>query len=255
VSAPSRTTGVVDLLLALGDDALVASQRLGWWISRAPELEEDLALANIALDLLGQARALLSRAGELEGRGRDEDDLAYWRDARELRNVCLVERDQRDFGVTVVRLLVLSTWQRHLYEALCASTEPVLAGVAAKAVKEVAYHQDHARLWVLRLGDGTEHSHERVQRALAQEWPWVEELFDSSWLDPQVVASGDAPEPATPRAPVLAGLTTVLEEATLELPDGPAALARGRSGLHTEELGPLLAQMQHLARSHPGASW
>ncbi|WP_181310573.1 1,2-phenylacetyl-CoA epoxidase subunit PaaC [Nocardioides campestrisoli] len=255
MSAPSRTTGVVDLLLALGDDALVASQRLGWWISRAPELEEDLALANIALDLLGQARALLSRAGELEGRGRDEDDLAYWRDARELRNVCLVERDQRDFGVTVVRLLVLSTWQRHLYEALCASTEPVLAGVAAKAVKEVAYHQDHARLWVLRLGDGTEHSHERVQRALAQEWPWVEELFDSSWLDPQVVASGVAPDPATLRAPVLAGLTTVLEEATLELPDGPAALARGRSGLHTEELGPLLAQMQHLARSHPGASW
>jgi ring-1,2-phenylacetyl-CoA epoxidase subunit PaaC len=255
VSAGPATGGTVDYLLALADDALVASQRLGWWISRAPLLEEDVALANIGLDLLGQARLLLTRAGEVEGRGRDEDDLAYRRDEREFRNACLVEREQSDFGTTMVRLLVLSTWQRALYSELRTSTDGVLAGVAGKAVKEVGYHREHARGWVLRLGDGTEESHRRVQRALDAEWPWVEELFDSTWIDPVVLSSGVGTDPGALRTRVLRDLTGTLAEATLEVPDVPPAVARGRRGLHTEELGPLLAEMQHLARSHPGATW
>ncbi|MFC6343683.1 1,2-phenylacetyl-CoA epoxidase subunit PaaC, partial [Nocardioides hankookensis] len=157
-------------VLGLADDALVSAQRMGWWISRAPELEEDLALANIGLDQLGQARSLLSYAGTVEDAGRSEDDLAYLRDDREFRNVWLVERPQTDFGVAMARLLVFSAYQGELYAALARSDDPTLAAIAAKAVKEVAYHRDHARLWTLRLGDGTEESHDRVQAALEGEW-------------------------------------------------------------------------------------
>ena len=151
--------GLFDYVLGLGDDALISAQRMGWWISRAPQLEEDVALANIGLDQLGQARTLLAYAGEVEGDGRSEDDLAYLRDERDFRNVKLVERDQTDFGVAMARLLVFATWQAELYAALARSTDRTLAGVAGKAVKEVAYHLDHAHQWVLRLGDGTDESH------------------------------------------------------------------------------------------------
>ncbi|WP_457207177.1 1,2-phenylacetyl-CoA epoxidase subunit PaaC [Nocardioides sp. P5_C9_2] len=245
----------VDYVLGLADDALVSAQRMGWWISRAPQLEEDLALANIGLDLLGQARALLAHAGELEGEGRDEDDLAYWRDERDFRNVKLVERPQEDFGVAMARLLVLSTWQGELYAALQRSTDPVLAAVAAKASKEVAYHQDHASRWVLRLGDGTSESHARMQAALDAEWPWVAELFDDAHLDPALVAAGVAVDPSSLREPVLRRLGDVVRSATLEVPDVPARVPGGRAGLHTEHLGRMLAEMQHLTRSHPGATW
>jgi ring-1,2-phenylacetyl-CoA epoxidase subunit PaaC len=258
-SAPSSTApspaAHVDYVLGLADDALVSAQRMGWWISRAPQLEEDLALANIGLDLLGQARALLSHAGELEGEGRDEDQLAYWRDERAFRNVKLVERPQEDFGVAMARLLVLSTWQSELYAALKRSSDLVLAAVAAKAAKEVAYHHDHARQWVLRLGDGTAESHARMQAALDAEWPWVEELFDESHLDPALVAQGVAVAPSSLREPVLRRLADVVRTATLEVPDVPARVPGGRAGLHTENLGRLLAEMQHLTRSHPGATW
>ena len=149
-------------VVGLGDDALVSAQRLGWWISRAPELEEDVALANIGLDQLGQARSLLSYAGQVEGQGRSEDDLAYFRDEREFRNVKLVERPMHDFGVAMARLLIVATWQSHLYAGLRGSGDATLAGIAGKAVKEVAYHVDHAAHWVLRLGDGTEESHTRM---------------------------------------------------------------------------------------------
>lgn len=242
-----------DYVLGLADDALVNAQRLSWWISRAPELEEDLALANIGLDQLGQARNLLTRAGELEGEGRNEDDLAYFRDEREFRNVHLVERSQTDFAVAMARLLVFAAYQVELYDRLRHSTDATLAGVAAKAAKEVAYHLDHARRWVLRLGDGTEASHVRMQAALEAEWPFVDELFTP--VDPQLVAQGLAADAAALREPVLARLAGVLAEATLELPQVGPALGGGRRGLHTEELGYLLAEMQHLARSHPGASW
>ena len=220
---------------------------MGWWISRAPELEEDVALANIGLDQLGQARTLLAYAGEVEGAGRGEDDLAYWRDERDFRNVCLVERPQTDFGVAMARLLLFATWQSELYAGLSRSTDPTLAGVAGKAVKEVRYHVDHAARWVVRLGDGTDESHARMQAALDAEWPWLDELFapvDAALVDPSGL-----------REPVLSRIAAVVDEATLVLPQVTPAVARGREGIHTEHLGYLLAEMQHLTRSHPGATW
>ncbi len=240
-----------DYTLGLADDALVSAQRMGWWISRAPELEEDVALANIGLDQLGQARTLLTYAGEVEGSGRSEDDLAYLRDDRDFRNVKLVERPMSDFGVAMARLLVVATYQSHLYAGLQGCTDETLAAIAGKAVKEVAYHVDHASHWVLRLGDGTDESHVRMQQALDAEWPYVDELF--SPLAPTL--AGRVVDPSALREAVLADLARVVERATLSVPDVPPALGGGREGLHTEHLGHLLAEMQHLHRSHPGATW
>ena len=246
-------SALVDYTLGLADDALVSAQRMGWWISRAPQLEEDLALANIGLDQLGQARSLLSYAGRVEGDGRSEDDLAYLRDEREFRNVWLVEREQTDFGVAMARLLLFSAWQAALYGGLLESSDPTLSGVAGKAVKEVAYHLDHASHWVVRLGDGTDESHARMQAALDAEWPYLDELFGP--VDADLVSSGTAPDPARLRAAVLARLEPVVAEATLAVPDVAPRRGRGREGLHTEQMGYLLAELQHLHRSHPGASW
>jgi ring-1,2-phenylacetyl-CoA epoxidase subunit PaaC len=245
----------LEYVLALGDDALISAQRMGWWISRAPQLEEDVALANIGLDQLGQARTLLAHAGELEGAGRSDDDLAYFRDERDFRNVHLVERDQSDFGVAMARLLIFSAYQAELYAALRTSSDQTLAGVAGKAVKEVAYHFDHARQWVLRLGDGTEESHVRMQAALNAEWPYLDELFDGSWVVPELVGDGIAVDPEALREPALARILPVMREATLQTPEVVPAVGGGRRGLHTEQMGYLLAEMQHLARSHPGATW
>jgi ring-1,2-phenylacetyl-CoA epoxidase subunit PaaC len=237
--------------LGLADDALVSAQRMGWWISRAPELEEDVALANIGLDQLGQARTLLTYAGELEGEGRSEDDLAYLRDDREFRNVKLVERPMTDFGVAMARLLVFATYQLHLYRGLAMSRDATLSGVAAKAVKEVAYHVDHAAHWVIRLGDGTDESHTRMQAALDAEWPFVDELFGP--LDDSLV--GRVTAPVALRDAVLTDVRRVVTESTLDVPEVSPALGGGRDGLHTEHLGYLLAEMQHLHRSHPGVTW
>ena len=236
--------------LGLGDDALILAQRLGEWVADAPQIEEDLALANVALDLLGQARTLLSYAGELEQAGRDEDDLAYLRDDREFRNVQLVEIPNGDFAVTMARQLVFSAYQYELYTALLASADETLAGLAGKAVKEVAYHRDHATQWVLRLGDGTDLSHERMQAGLDQVWPYTGELFD-----PASQLEGVAADPATLRPAWETYLTSTLHEATLEWPQPRWRSRGGRDGLHTEHLGHLLAEMQHLHRSHPGATW
>jgi ring-1,2-phenylacetyl-CoA epoxidase subunit PaaC len=246
---------VHDYALALADDALIAAERLGEWIASAPQLEEDVALGNIALDLLGQARSLLTYVGSLEDPPRGEDDLAYWRDEREFRNVHLVERSKGDFGVAMARLLVLSTYLCELYAALSRSTDATLAAVAAKAVKEVDYHRDHATLWVLRLGDGTEESHGRIQAALDAEWPYVAELFDSSYVDPRLVEAGVAVDPTTLRDAFDRRIADVLAEATLTLPEVAPAVTGGRRGVHSEEMGYLLARMQHLTRSHPGATW
>jgi ring-1,2-phenylacetyl-CoA epoxidase subunit PaaC len=247
------TTGLVDYVLGIGDDALISAQRTGWWISRAPQLEEDLALANIGLDQLGQARTLLAYAGELEGDGRSEDDLAYFRDERDFRNVWLVERVQTDFGVAMARLLIFASWQAALYAGLRTSTDTTLAGVAGKAVKEVAYHLDHAAHWVVRLGDGTEESHQRMQQALDAEWPYVDELFRP--VDPDLVAAGVAVDPTALRDSVVLSIEDVLADATLTVPQVAPAVGGGRRGLHTEEMGYLLAEMQHLTRSHPEATW
>ena len=229
--------------LALGDDALVLSHRLGEWAGNAPVLEEDVALANIALDLLGQARVLLSMIG-------DEDELAYLREERAFRNVQLVEQPNGDFAHTIARQLYFATYQRLLYAQLAAGDGP-LAGLAAKAVKEVAYHQDHAEQWTLRLGDGTAESHERMQRACDALWRYTGELF-------QPVEGLDVDREAM-EAAWLESVTAVLHRATLTVPEGPRSGAwsagAGRQGLHTEPFGRMLAEMQHLHRSHPGASW
>ncbi|MET7933401.1 1,2-phenylacetyl-CoA epoxidase subunit PaaC [Streptomyces sp. NPDC005322] len=229
--------------LALGDDALVLSHRLGEWAGHGPVLEEEVALANIALDLLGQARVLLSLVG-------DEDELAYLREERAFRNVQLVERPNGDFAHTIARQLYFSTYQELLYEELARGTGP-FAPLAAKAVKEVAYHRDHAEHWTLRLGDGTAESHERMRRGLDALWRFTGELFEP--------VKGCEVEWDALRTQWLDRVASVLGRATLALPEGPQrsswAAGAGRQGIHTEPFGPMLAQMQHLRRSHPGATW
>ncbi|WAM00269.1 1,2-phenylacetyl-CoA epoxidase subunit PaaC [Streptomyces sp. Je 1-369] len=229
--------------MALGDDALVLSHRLGEWAGHAPVLEEEVALANIALDLLGQARLLLSMAG-------DEDELAYLREERSFRNLQLVEQPNGDFAHTIARQLYFSTYQKLLYGEL-ASGDGVFAPLAAKAVKEVAYHQDHAEQWTLRLGDGTDESHARMQAGIDALWRFTGEMFKP--------VPGLAADWQTIQQRWTASVTAVVERATLTVPQGPQTGAwtagAGREGLHTESFGRMLAEMQHLHRSHPGASW
>ncbi|MFG2652872.1 1,2-phenylacetyl-CoA epoxidase subunit PaaC [Streptomyces sp. NPDC048436] len=236
--------------LALGDDALVLSHRLGEWAGHAPVLEEEVALANIALDLLGQARVLLSLAG-------DEDELAYLREERAFRNLQLVEQPNGDFAHTIARQLYFSTYQKLLYGQL-ASGEGEFAPLAAKAVKEVAYHQDHAEQWTLRLGDGTGESHERMARGLDTLWRFTGEMFQPLEALQSTSRSSGVDWQAL-REEWTASVTSVIEKATLTVPSGPQegawAAGAGRQGLHTEPFGRMLAEMQHLHRSHPGASW
>jgi ring-1,2-phenylacetyl-CoA epoxidase subunit PaaC len=232
----------LEFVLGLGDDALVTAQRLAEWTSRAHDMEEDIALANIALDHLGVARELLTYAGELEGAGRTEDDLAFLRDAPDFRNVHLAELPNGDFAKSIVKLLFLSTFSFCLYGRESASSDQRLAGIAAKAVKESAYHRDHATRWTIRLGDGTEESHRRMQTALDELWPYTDELFDLE-------------ECADLRPQWTAMVAEVLAPATLDRPADSAAVTGGRRGVHTEALTELLAEMQVLHRAHPGARW
>jgi ring-1,2-phenylacetyl-CoA epoxidase subunit PaaC len=260
-SIPSSAAGTHQYVLGLADDALVAAQRMGEWIATSPQIEEDVALGNIALDLLGQARSLLSYAGSLMEPPRDEDELAYFRDASDFRNVHLVERPwgapegRGDFGVAMARLLVLSTYMCELYARLQTSTDETLAAVAAKAVKEVDYHRDHATLWVLRLGDGTDESHRRMQDALDAEWPHVDELFDGSYVDPRLLQEGVAVDPTSLRDDFDQRIADVLLQATLRLPEVPPALGSGRRGEHGDDFVAMLTDMQSLARKHPGVTW
>jgi ring-1,2-phenylacetyl-CoA epoxidase subunit PaaC len=255
VTACATLPALARYTVGLGDDALVLAQRCGEWITRAPQLEEDVALANIGLDLLGQARTLLTYAGQVEGAGRDEDDLAYLRDERDFLNVQLVELDNGDFAVSMARLLVFSAYQRELYDRLQGSADETLAAIAAKAIKEVSYHRDHATEWVLRLGDGTDESHARMQAGLDLVWPYVPELFDASSLPAELVADGVAVDPSTLREAFDERVATVLGQATLTVPTTPAAPGGGRRGEHTPAMAPLLADLQGLTREHPGATW
>lgn len=248
-------TRVGQYALRLGDDALVLAQRTGEWIAMAPELEEDLALGNLALDLLGQARSLLTYAGQADGSGRSEDDLAYFRDEREFRNCQLVELANGDFGATMARLFVFASYQYELYSRLVDSSDQTLAAIAAKALKEVAYHRDHTGAWVIRLGDGTEESHLRMQAGLDTIWPYVRELFESDDLVTELAAAGIAVDPADLDGPAMTHVRAVLHEATLDEPVPANHHSGGRRGIHTEQMGYLLAELQHLARSHPGAQW
>jgi ring-1,2-phenylacetyl-CoA epoxidase subunit PaaC len=239
--------------LMLGDDALIMSHRLAEWCTNAPELEDEVALANIALDLLGQARLLLSRAAQARGEG-DEDTLAYLRDPHEFRNVHLVELTRGDFAQEIARLLVFSIWRLALLERLADSADPVLAAIAAKGVKELSYHREYAAGWAVRLGDGTEYSHDRMVAGLSAVWPYTAELFI-----PNVVEQRIGVDPSALRDEFDALLGQVLESAQLTVPD-VAPMARvagraGRDGVHTEALSYLLAEMQSVARAHPGATW
>lgn len=243
--------------LMLGDDALIYSHRLQQWITRAPELEEETALANIALDLLGQARLLLTRAGRADGSNQAEDAFAFFRAEQDFRNVRLVERLDADFAELVGRLLIFSTWRLALFDGLRVSRDPVLAAVAAKGANELAYHRDYAAQWVVRLGDGTAESHRRMQAGLDAVWPLVEELFAPHPVEQRL--AGVAVAATTLRAEFDTVLDTVFERGGLTRPDlAPAARVGGRAGrdgLHTEALGFVLAELQSVARAHPDATW
>jgi ring-1,2-phenylacetyl-CoA epoxidase subunit PaaC len=252
--------------LVLGDDALVLAQRLTQWVTAAPELEEEVAIANVALDLLGQARLLLARAGSVGVLGRsrdkatesipDEDALAYFRDPDEFRSSGLVEAPNGDFAQTMVRLLVAATVRLAVFTRLRGSRDPVLAAIAAKGVNELAYHRDHAARWVLRLGDGTAESHRRAQAAADTVWPLLADVFTATDVERRLTEAGVAVDPADVREEVSSVLTQVLDQATLRVPEWPADTApRGRVGEHGPELAELLGTLQGLARQHPAATW
>jgi ring-1,2-phenylacetyl-CoA epoxidase subunit PaaC len=242
--------------LMLGDDALVMSHRLQQWCTNAPTLEDEVALANVALDLLGQARLLLTRAGQVDGSERDEDALAYFRSADEFRNVLLVEVDNGDFADCVVRLLLFATWRLALLVRLVESRDPVIAAIAAKGVKELTYHRDYAALWAVRLGDGTGRSRSLMQRALAALWPFTAELFGTSGVERRLAGVRIAVDPSRVRDEFDAVVATVLRAATLPAPAsaGPPEVA-GRDGHHTAALDAVLAELQCLARAEREASW
>jgi ring-1,2-phenylacetyl-CoA epoxidase subunit PaaC len=259
VVAGPRGAAVADphfeYLLRLADDRLVLGHRLSEWCGHAPILEEDIALANIALDLIGQAAALLGLAGEVEGAGRDADALAYFRDEIAYRNLLLVEQPNGDFAETIVRQFFFDAYSVLHLEALTRCGQEHLAGVAAKALKEDTYHLRHSGEWVLRLGDGTEESHDRAQRAVDRLWRFTGELFEADSVDEAVASVGISVDKALLRARWKETVEAVLTRATLSRPEAALMATGGRRGRHSEHLGHMLAEMQILARSHPEAQW
>jgi ring-1,2-phenylacetyl-CoA epoxidase subunit PaaC len=242
-------------VLRLADTNLVLAQRLGEWVGHAPALEEDLGLANVSLDLLGQARLLLAHAGQLEGRGRAEDDLAFLREESEFYNLTLVEQPNGDFGDTIVRQFLFDAWQLGLYEALRGSRDETLAAVAAKGRGEAAYHLRYSGGWLVRLGDGTAESHARVADSLVRLWPFTRELFDDDEVDRAAADAGVGVLPSTLERAFAARVDQTLREATLARPAEAKFNWYGKQGRHSEHLGYLLAEMQSLHRAHPGATW
>jgi ring-1,2-phenylacetyl-CoA epoxidase subunit PaaC len=241
--------------LYVGDTSLILAQRLGEWVGHAPALEEDLALANIGLDLLGQARYLLAYAAQLEGRGRSEDDLAFLRDPQDFLNLSLAEQPNGDFGQTIVRQFLIDAWQLELFEQLQHSSEPKFAELAAKAIKETRYHFRFSSGWLVRLGDGTEESHRRVQTALDALWRFTHEMFVASPAEQEVAALGVAPDPAALAVGWSSRVDEVLQDATLKKPADVAYAWHGKRGQHSEHLSHLLAEMQFMQRTYPGAQW
>jgi ring-1,2-phenylacetyl-CoA epoxidase subunit PaaC len=245
----------VQYLLRIGDTALVHAQRLAEWTGHAPQLEEDIALANMALDLLGQARAVLTHAGALEGQGHDEDQLAFLRDERDYRNVTLVELPRGDFAVTMLRNAMVATFFRLLWQQLLESTDAELAAIAGKAVKEARYHQQHSADWVVRLGQGTDESLRRLRAALDQQWRYAAELFDDDAIDEHAGGIGLGPRWGDLSDAWDAAMAELLGEAGLEIPKAAKFVSTGKRGVHSEHMGFLLAEMQHLQRSFPGGVW
>ncbi|HEY0414506.1 MAG TPA: 1,2-phenylacetyl-CoA epoxidase subunit PaaC [Allosphingosinicella sp.] len=255
--APAKGEGnpLFDYLLRLGDDSLILGQRLGEYCGHAPSVEVDLSLANIALDLIGQATLFLNHAGEVEGKGRDGDALAFRRDVLDFRNAWLVEQPNGDFAQTMARQFLFSTWQKRLFQHLVASREPTIAAIAEKAVKEVAYHQALASEWVVRLGDGTDESRRRMADGLDWMWRFVPELFEMDDLASFMAERGIGADLAAFRADYDAEVRAVLTEAGLPVPPDQRPILGGRRGHHSEHLGHLLAAMQYLPRTYPDAAW
>jgi ring-1,2-phenylacetyl-CoA epoxidase subunit PaaC len=251
VNEPAR----LQYVLRLADTSLVLGQRLAEWVGHAPALEEDLGLANVSLDLIGQARLLLTYAGEIEGRGRTEDDLAMSRDQSDYLNLALVEQPNGDFGRTVIRQLLVDAYQLELYEALQRSSDARIAEIAAKAVKETRYHFRYSASWVARLGDGTEESHRRVQNALDELWRFTPEFFAADEVDKEMASAGVAPALSELAPRWSARIDEVFKEATLKRPPDVRYDWHGKRGVHSEHLGYLLAEMQFLYRAYPGATW
>lgn len=245
----------VQYLLRIGDTCLVLGQRLAEWCGHAPVLEEDIAMANMALDLIGQARAVLTLAGQAEGRDHDEDQLAFLRDERDYRNPTLVELPRGDFAFTVVRNTMVATFLKLLWERLQESSDAGLAAIAGKAVKEARYQQQHAADWLVRLGDGTGESHRRSVSALEELWRYGPELFESDAVDEAAASSGLGPRWSELREPWLAEMRSVFDEATLPMPAESPFRSTGKRGVHSEHMGLLLAEMQTLQRSFPGGAW
>jgi ring-1,2-phenylacetyl-CoA epoxidase subunit PaaC len=241
--------------LRIADNGLVLGHRLAEWSSRAPTLEEDIALSNISLDLIGQARAFYAHAAAIEGHSRDEDALAFLRDAGEFLNVHLVERENGDFAFTMARQLAYSAFAEPFYAALTASKDAEMAGIAAKAGQESAYHLRHASEWVVRLGDGTDESHRRMQDGIDEVWMYTGELFEIDGVDRAMIDVGIGTDPAPLRRVWDTTINRVLAEATLTRPADGWMSTGGRRGRHTEHLGPMLAEMQVVPRAHPGARW
>ncbi|HEY4021150.1 MAG TPA: 1,2-phenylacetyl-CoA epoxidase subunit PaaC [Pseudonocardiaceae bacterium] len=258
-SLPAGVDGeaLAQYCLMLGDDALVMSHRLQEWVTNAPELEDEVALANIGLDLIGQARLLYARAGKADGTDRGEDSYAFFREENEFRNVRLVETPNGDFAYSMARLLIFATWRLAMLHRLTSSPDQVLAAIAAKGVKEVTYHRDYAANWVVRLGDGTELSKGRMQSGMDSVWPLVEELFVTHAIEREL--AGVAVDPAELRAEFDDVLAQVIDTATLTKPDaaplGGVAGRAGRDGVHTEAFGFIIAELQSIARAHPEATW
>jgi len=255
---PPKPNALFEYLQRLGDDRLILGHRLSEWCGHAPILEEDIALANVALDLLGQATILLRMAGEVEGRGRNEDALAYFREAVEFRNCQLAELPTGDFGFTIARQFLFDVYDVVLLDALTKSTNAELAAIAGKSLKEARYHVRHSGEWMLKLGDGTDESHRRVQAALDELWRYTPELFAVDEIDDELAANGVVPDLAALKPAWESLVREVFDRATLTTPNDvprPPRARGGRTGAHTEHLGHLLAEMQIVARSHPGAAW
>jgi ring-1,2-phenylacetyl-CoA epoxidase subunit PaaC len=244
-----------EYLLRLGDDSLILGQRVSEWCGHAPVLEVDLSLANLALDLIGQATHLLNAAGECEGKGRDGDALAFHRDVLDFRNCLLVEQGNGDFARTIARHLLYSTWQHMLLQRLANSSDRFLADFAAKAVKEIAYHRELAEEWTVRLGDGTEESARRMADGLDWCWRFVPELFEVDETIAELIERGIAPDPREFEQEYRASIAAVLDQAALDVPADQRPILGGRRGHHSEHLGHLLAVMQYLPRTYPDATW
>ena len=248
-------TAKFEYLLRLGDNCLVLSQQLSAWCGHGPALEEDLALTNTALDLLGQARLWLSYAGEVEGAARDEDALAFHRDAPEFRNLLIVELPNGHYGDTIARQFLFDVWHQQLLAGLCKSSDSRIADIAQKSVKESRYHVKRSAGLMVALGDGTALSHERMQGAINKLWPYANEWFEPDAVDEQCAREGLCPPASSLADPWHKSVKTVFERATLTMPEGAGHQTGGKRGLHSEHLSHLLAPMQVLQRTHPGAQW